>query len=148
VDMTAVDAPAAPDIAGLTQEFRSTFLLAVVDFLGDKSSATELREAWRPYYFDVFHEFDRSLERAWRREAASDGGVESGPPHADAAHEEEALRLFPVSVAHNNLDRLVEVLAVEVGDGNAADCHLPERIVDLAHMVDALNRLMASLVKP
>ena len=145
--MTAVDAPVAPDVAGLTKEFGATFLPAVADFVTSKISARRLREVWQPYYSGVFHDFDRSVEQAWRRVAASDGRMESGPPQADPAHE-EALRLFPVSVAHNNLDRLVEVLAVEFGDGTASDGPLPERIVDLAHVVDALNRLMASLLKP
>jgi hypothetical protein len=142
--MTAVDASTALDVASLTREFRSTLLPAVGTFLANKSSANELRQAWRPYYYDVFHPFDRAVEQAWRRVAGSDGSVESGPPQADPAHE-LPLRLFPVSVAHNNLDRLVEVLAVELGDRTASDGSVPERIVDLAHVVDALHQLMTSL---
>jgi hypothetical protein len=143
--MTAVDAPVAPDIRGLMKEFRADFLPAVSDFLTNRITATRLREVWRPYYAGAFEDFDRAVEQSWRRVAASDGRVEAGPPQTDPA-QEEALRLFPVSVAHNNLDRLVEVLAVELADGVASDGHLPERIVDLAHVVDALNRLMTSLV--
>lgn len=144
--MTAVDAPTDPDVTGLTGEFRSRFRPAVEAFLKDESSANELCEAWRPYYYEVFHPFDRAVEQSWRSVAGSDGLVESGPPQADPAHQ-LPLSLFPVSVAHNNLDKLVEVLAVELGDRTASAGSIPERIVDLAHVVDALDQLMTSLAE-
>lgn len=142
--MTTVDAPSSPDVAGLAREFGAAVFPAVSDFLANKRSAEQLRRTWCRYYDEAFQPFDRSLERTWRRVAGSDGGVEPGPPQADPALL-QPLRLFPVSVAHNNLDRLVEVLAVELGDRTADAGSVPERIVDLAHVVDALNRLMTSL---
>lgn len=142
--MTAVEVPNALDVASLRRQFRTTFLPAVRTFVADESSANELREAWRPYYYGAFHTFDRAVEQAWRRVSGSDGSVESGPPKADPAHE-LPLSLFPVSVAHNNLDQLVQVLAAELGDHTASGGSVPERIVDLAHVVDALDQLLTSL---
>ena len=142
--MTVVDATTSPDVARLAGEFESRFLPVSWDFLADKVSANDLRRAWAPYYYDVFHPFDLAVEHAWRVAAHSEGKVESGPPQADPAHE-LPLRLFPVSIAHNNLDRLVEVLAVELGDQTVVASRIPERIVDFAHVVDALHRLMTSM---
>jgi hypothetical protein len=142
--MTAVEIPTAPDVAGLTRDFRSTFLPVVEAFAVEKASGSELREAWRPYYDGVFQAFDRTVEQAWRHAAGSDGSVESGPPQADPTLE-GPLSLFPVSVGHNNLDRLVEVLAVELGDRTASALSVPERLIDLAHVVDTLHQLMSSL---
>lgn len=142
--MTAPDPTISPDVARLAGEFRTTVLPVARDFLKNKISANDLRQAWRPYYHDVFHPFDLTVEHAWRSTAGSDGRVESGPPQADPAHE-LPLRFFPVSIAHNNFDRLIEVLAVELGDRTAEATRTPERIVDFAHVVDALYRLMTSL---
>ena len=108
------------------------------------ASGNQLRLAWRPYYDDIFQSFDRTVEQAWRHAAGSDGSVESGPPQADPTLE-GPLSLFPVSVGHNNLDRLVEVLAVELGDRTASELSVPERLIDLAHVVDALHQLLSSL---
>jgi hypothetical protein len=142
--MTAVETPTAPDVGSLTREFRSRFLPAVETFVVDKTSGNELRRAWRPYYDDIFQSFDRTVEQAWRHAAGSDGSVESGPPQADPTLG-LPLSLFPVSVGHNNLDRLVEVIAVELGDRAASELSVPERLIDLAHVVDALHQLMSSL---
>ena len=142
--MTALDATTSPDVAHLANEFRTVVLPLARDFLEKKISAEGLRQAWRPYYYDVFHPFDSSVEQAWRRTSDSDGGLESGPPQADPAHELPLL-FFPVSIAHNNFDRLIEVLAVELGDRTVEETTTPERIVDFAHVVDALNQLMTSL---
>jgi hypothetical protein len=110
----------------------------------DKTSGNELRAAWRPYYDDVFQSFDRSVEQAWRNAAGSDGSVEPGSPYADLSLT-GPLSVFPVSIGHNNLDRLVEVIAVELGDRTASELSVPERLIDLAHVVDALHQLMSSL---
>ncbi|MBT2212741.1 MULTISPECIES: hypothetical protein [Actinomadura] len=144
--MTALDATAPPDIDRLVSEFRATVLPSARDFLKKKISANELRRVWRPYYYDVFHPYDLSVERAWRSVAGSEGRLESGPPQADPAHELPLLH-FPVSIAHNNFDRLIEVLAVELGDGTVEATGIPERIVDFAHVVDALYELMTSLAE-
>ena len=50
-----------------------------------------------------------------------------------------------MSTAHNNLDRLIEVLAIELGDRTVAHIAAQERKVDFAHMVDELESLMESL---
>lgn len=142
--MTALDATTSPDVVRLADEFRATVLPVARDFLKKKISANALREAWRPYYYDLFHPFDLGIEQAWRRVSDSTGRLESGPPQADPAHELPLL-LFPVSIAHNNFDRLIEVLAVELGDQTVEATGTPERIVDFAHVVDALNQLLTSL---
>lgn len=141
--MTAVETRTTPDIAGLAQAFQARFLPAAEAFVAGDCSANDLKKAWEPYYNGIFQSFDREVEQEWRHTTSSRGTVESGPPAADPTHA-LPLSLFPVSVAHNNLDRLVEVLAVELGDGNADGC-LPERLVDLAHVVDALHQLLSSL---
>jgi hypothetical protein len=137
-------ATTSPDVARLAGEFTATVLPAAKDFLKRKISANVLRDLWRPYYYDVFHHFDLTVESSWRGATDTDGRLESGPPAADSAHE-VPLKLFPVSIAHNNLDRLIEVLAGELGDHTAEATKIPERIVDFAHVVDALNELLASL---
>jgi hypothetical protein len=142
--MTPSVATTSPDIGRLASEFRTTVLPVARDFLKNKISANILRQAWQPYYYDVFHPFDLTVEHAWRSAASSDGRLESGPPQADPAHELPLL-LFPVSIAHNNFDRLIEVLAVELGDRTVEATKIPERIVDFAHVVDALYQLMTSL---
>jgi len=142
--MTASDATTSPDVVHLADEFRTSVLPVTKEFLEKKISANELRAAWRPYYYDVFHPFDLSVEQAWRRVSDSTGRLEFGPPQADPSHELPLL-LFPVSIAHNNFDRLIEVLAVELGDQTVEATKIPERIVDFAHVVDALNHLLTSL---
>jgi len=37
------------------------------------------------------------------------------------------------------------VIAVELGDRTASELSVPERLIDLAHVVDALHQLMSSL---
>ncbi|MCP2335929.1 hypothetical protein [Actinomadura rupiterrae] len=137
-------ASALPDVTGLLREYRAVVVPAGRLFLEREISADGLRALWRPYYYASFHAFDLAVERAWREAAGSSGLLESGHPAADPALEPQ-LRFFPVSIAHNNLDRLIEVLAVELGDGTADRTGTPERIVDFAHVVDALDALMASL---
>ncbi|HEU5160881.1 MAG TPA: hypothetical protein VFU43_28040 [Streptosporangiaceae bacterium] len=139
-------ATTSPDVAQLAGEFRATVLPAAKDFLKREISANTLRDRWGPYYYDIFHPFDLNVEQAWRSATDTDGKLESGPPAADPNHE-LPLKLFPVSIAHNNLDRLIEVLAGELGDGTAEATKVPERIVDFAHVVDALNELLTSLAE-
>jgi hypothetical protein len=136
----------SPDIRSLLTEYRNTVVPAAVDFLAERISANELRELWRPYYYGPFHDYDLTVERSWRQTSGSDGGLEPGLPTADPRFE-EPLRHFPVSTAHNNIDRLIEVLAIELGDKTIGHTEMGERKVDFAHIVDRLDALMASLAE-
>jgi hypothetical protein len=133
-----------PDTGPLLAEFRGVVAPAAVAFLEDRISARELRECWRPYYFEAFRRYDLAVERSWRQASGSDGRIESGPPTADP-HFPVPLSHFPVSIAHNNLDRLIEVLVAELGDQTAAHTEIRERNVDFAYIIDGLDALMASL---
>ena len=133
-----------PDTGPLLAEFRNVVAPAATAFLEDRISASQLREIWRPYYFEAFRRYDLTVERSWRHASGSDGRIETGPPTADPQLT-EPLSHFPVSIAHNNLDRLIEVLVAELGDKTAAHTEIRERNVDFAYMVDALDTLMASL---
>jgi hypothetical protein len=134
----------SPDAGRLLAEFRSVVVPAVTEFLEGRISARELRDRWRPYYFEAFRRYDLSVEQAWRQVSGSDGRIESGPPTADPRFS-VPLAHFPVSIAHNNLDRLIEVLVAELGDQTAARTEIRERMVDFAYIVDQLDPLMASL---
>lgn len=135
----------SPDIRALLAEYRDTVVPAAVDFLEERISAKQLRERWKPYYYDVFSPYDLVVERSWRQASGSDGKLESGRPEADPSYT-VPLSHFPVSTAHNNLDRLIEVLSIELGDQTVAKIEATERKVDFAHVVDKLDALMASLV--
>ncbi|HEU5160903.1 MAG TPA: hypothetical protein VFU43_28155 [Streptosporangiaceae bacterium] len=134
----------SPDIRALLTEYRDAVVPAAVDFLEERISANELRELWLPYYYGPFHGYDLTVERSWREASGYDGGLQPGMPTADPRFE-VPLRHFPVSNAHNNLDRLIEVLAIELGDKTIAHTEMRERKIDLAHMIDRLDALMASL---
>jgi hypothetical protein len=134
----------SPDTGPLLAEFRGVVAPASVDFLENRISAEELRKRWRPYYFEAFHHYDLAVERSWRQASGSDGRIESGPPTADPQFI-VPLAHFPVSIAHNNLDRLIEVLVAELGDQTATHTEIRERMVDFAYIVDQLDTLMASL---
>jgi hypothetical protein len=134
----------APDTGPLLAEFRGVVVPAAVEFLENQISANELRERWRPYYFEDFRRYDLAVERSWRQASGSDGRIESGPPTADPGCT-VPLSHFPVSIAHNNLDRLIEVFVAELGDKTAAHTEIRERMVDFTHMIDRLDALMASL---
>src|SRR3954469_10257486 len=110
----AVRASSIPDVRPLLAGYREAVVPAAVDFLERRISADELRERWREHYFGAFRDYDRAVERAWREASGSDGRRESGGPEADPGHA-VPLAHFPVSNAHNNIDRLVEVLAIELG---------------------------------
>lgn len=145
--MTIADSPlptTSPDVGPLLKEYREVFVPAAVDYLERRISANELRERWKPHYYGTFHQYDVTVERAWREQSGSTGLLESGGPPADPRHE-TPLAHFPVSVAYNNLDRLIEVLAVELGDQTVDKTRLRERTVDFAHVIDSLDALMASL---
>ena len=129
----------APDTGPLLSEFRDVVVPAATEFLENRITASELRERWRPYYFEAFRKYDLAVERSWRQASGSDGRIESGPPTADP-HLTVPLSHFPVSIAHNNLDRLIEVLAAELGDQTAACTEIRERNVDFAYMVDGLDK--------
>jgi hypothetical protein len=133
-----------PDTGPLLAEFRGVVLPAAAEFLQDRISAQQLRERWRPYYFEAFRRYDLTVERSWRQASGSDGRIESGPPTADPRFT-VPLAHFPVSIAHNNLDRLIEVLVAELGDQTAAHTEIRERTVDFVHIIDRLDTLMASL---
>ena len=134
----------SPDIRSLLTEYRDTVVPAAVNFLEKRISANELRELWRPYYYGAFYNYDVTVERSWRQVSGSDGRLEAGIPTADPRYK-VPLTHFPVSTAHNNLDRLIEVLAIELGDQTVAQTEIRERPVDFAHIVDRLDALMASL---
>ena len=133
-----------PDVHSLIAEYRTVVVPAVVDFLDGKVSANQFKDRWQPYYYETFAEYDRAVERSWRMSTGTDGRLESGTPEADPKHE-VPLKHFPVSTAHNNLDRLIEVLAIELGDETVTKIAATERRVDLAHMVQELEGLMSSL---
>ncbi|XRQ08684.1 hypothetical protein ACN3XK_71345 [Actinomadura welshii] len=135
-----------PDARSLLAKYREVVVPAAVDFLEERMSANRLRELWRTYYYEDFYPYDLTVERSWREASGSDGGLEQGTPEADPAHE-VPLRHFPVSTAHNNIDRLIEVLAIELGDRTIAKSEIYERKVDFAHIVDRLDALMASLAE-
>jgi hypothetical protein len=136
----------SPDVRSLLAEYRTVVVPAAMDFLEERISANELRERWRPYYYEVFLNYDLAVERAWRQVSGSDGRLESGTPEADPKYE-VPLKHFPVSTAHNNTDRLIEVLAIELGDETIAKTEIRERKVDFAHIVHRLDALMASLTQ-
>ncbi|RVX39762.1 hypothetical protein EDD27_2135 [Nonomuraea polychroma] len=147
--MTIAESPATtltPDVASLLEEFRGTFVPVAADFLEGRISANELRRRWKPFYTGTFREYDRTVERVWRDSTGTDGTLETGSPLADPVHE-LPLKHFPVSVAQNNLDRLIEVLATELGDRTVKDTERLERKIDFAHVVDSLDELMQSLAK-
>jgi hypothetical protein len=133
-----------PDTGPLLAEYRRTVIPAAASFLDGRITASQLRETWRRYYFEAFHRYDLTVEKSWRQASGTDGRIETGPPTADPRYT-TPLAHFPVSIAHNNLDRLIEVLAAELGDQTAADTHIHERLVDYAHITDRLDTLMASL---
>ncbi|MEV0428288.1 hypothetical protein [Micromonospora sp. NPDC050495] len=141
---TAGSTLASPDINTLLSEYRKVFVPAAIDYLEEKISANELRERWRPYYDQTFYRYDLSVEQAWRQSSGSEGRLESGEPQADPVHAVPLMH-FPVSIAHNNLDRLIMVLVAELGDQTVAKTAIPARKVDFAHVVDRLDALMASL---
>lgn len=134
----------APDVSALQEQYRAVVIPAAAKFLQEEISANELREQWRPYYFETFHAYDLTVEHSWRVASGSDGVVEESYPTADPAHE-APLSHFPVSIAHNNLDRLIEVMAVELGENTIGATKLRERRIDFAHMIDHLDELMAFL---
>ncbi|MGH3377838.1 MAG: hypothetical protein ACRDP6_24200 [Actinoallomurus sp.] len=143
--MTAPGVQAAsPDVGPLLAEYRAVVIPAAADFLDNRVGATELRERWRQYYFDDFRRYDLTVEQSWRQASGTDGRIDSGPPTADPQLT-TPLAHFPVSIAHNNLDRLIEVLVSELGDQTAAHTQIHERLVDYAHIVKELDALMASL---
>ena len=135
---------AAPDIHALLEQYRKVALPAAAAFVREEISANQLKERWQPYYYGTFHDYDLTVERAWRRSTGTDGSLESGTPQSDPRHT-VPLSHFPVSTAHNNLDRLIEVLAIELGDRTVSQIAAQERKVDFAHMVDELESLMVSL---
>lgn len=128
----------------LLREFRLTVIPAARDFVEGRISALQLQQSWRPYYLQRFHEYDAAMLADWRKAYGTDGGLEPGPPTADPKFEPQ-LRHFPVSIAHHNTDRLVDVMAVELGQRRVTETGLPERMADFACIIDELDKLMASL---
>ncbi|GGK76543.1 hypothetical protein Ppa06_39190 [Planomonospora parontospora subsp. parontospora] len=135
---------ASPDVRPLLADYREQFVPAAVDYLERRISANELRRRWKPHYLGPFHAYDLTVERAWRETSGSTGVLESGAPPADPRFA-TPLQHFPVSIAYNNLDRLIEVLAIELGDRTVDQTKIRERTVDFAHVIDSLDALMASL---
>lgn len=128
----------------LLDAWRTTVTPAAKAFVENRISAKELRQQWLPYFEGPFLEYELAVQRAWREAFGPDRGIEPGPPNADPAYAEQ-LKYFPVTISHNNLERLVDVLAVELGDRRAGATVTPERIIDFAFVIDALDNFMASL---
>lgn len=133
------------DTAALLDAYRAEVTPAAKAFVEGRMSANELRQRWLPYFQGAFLEYELSVQAAWRAAYGPDHGIEPGPPNADPAYADQ-LKHFPVTISHNNLERLVDVLAVELGDKSASATVTPERIIDFAYVIDALDRFMASLV--
>ncbi|MFJ6676979.1 hypothetical protein ACIQMJ_38270 [Actinosynnema sp. NPDC091369] len=133
------------DTAALLDAYRAQITPAAKAFVEGRMSANELRSRWLPYFQGPFTEYELAVQAAWRDAYGPDHGIEPGPPHADPAYAEQ-LKHFPVTISHNNLERLVDVLAVELGDRTASATVTPERVIDFAYVIDALDRFMASLV--
>jgi hypothetical protein len=140
------DVRTAPDLdtSRLLAEYRATVLPAAAEFVRGRISAQGLRDIWLPYFQGPFLKYEMAVQDAWRHAYGPDRGIEPGPPIADPAYADQ-LRYFPVTIAHNNLERLVDVLAVQLGQETAASAKLPERIIDFAYVIDALDALMESL---
>ena len=129
----------------LLDAYRTMVTPAARLFVEGRISANELRRRWLPYFQGPFLEYELAVHTAWRDALGPDRGIEPGPPHADPEYAEQ-LRHFPVTISHNNLERLVDVLAIELGDKPASATVTPERIIDFAYVIDALDKFMASLV--
>ena len=132
------------DTGALLSAYRSSVTPAAKDFIECRISANELRERWLAYFRGSFLVYEIAVHDAWRSSFGPDRGIEPGPPHADPKFI-ETLRVFPVTISHNNLERLIDVLAVELGDRTADAIGLRERLVDFAFVVDELDRLMSTL---
>jgi len=130
--------------AALLDDYRMTVTPAAKAFVEGRISAKELRQQWLPYFEGPFLEYELAVQSAWREAFGPDRGIEPGPPHADPVYAEQ-LKYFPVTISHNNLERLVDVLAVELGDRRAGATVTPERIIDFAFVIDAMDNFMASL---
>lgn len=142
--MTDLAAPHSLDTTALLEEYRSTVVPAATEFVRGRMSARALREIWLPYFQGSFLTYERAVQTAWRAAYGPDHGIEPGPPLADPKYADQ-LRYFPVTIAHNNLERLIDVLAIELEQQTASATNLPERIIDFAYVIDALEGLMASL---
>ena len=129
------------DTFNLLPVYRDTVVPASKKFARGAIAANELRAAWLPYFQGEFLDYENALQRAWRAADGPERGVEVGSP---CAGEEFApiLQQFPIAIAHNNLERLIDVLSVQLGDNTADKSNTPERVVDLAYIIDALEELM------
>ncbi|MFD6159890.1 hypothetical protein ACFWF7_36325 [Nocardia sp. NPDC060256] len=144
IAMTDVIAIPSLDTTALLADYRATVVPAAADFVRGNTSARALREKWLPYFRGPFLQYEIAVQDAWREAYGPDQGIEPGPPTADPAYAEQ-LRYFPVTITHNNLERLVDVLSVELGENTAGSTRLPERIIDFAYVIDALDSLLESL---
>ncbi|WP_328349214.1 hypothetical protein OG800_48525 [Streptomyces sp. NBC_00445] len=142
--MTDLSAPHSLDTTALLEEYRSQVVPAATEFVRGRMPARDLREVWLPYFQGSFLTYERAVQEAWRAAYGPDHGIEPGPPLADPKYADQ-LRYFPVTISHNNLERLIDVLAVELEGRTAGSTALPERIIDFAYVIDALEGLMQSL---
>lgn len=142
--MTDLVAPRSLDTTALLEEYRSKVVPAATEFVRGRMSARDLRAVWLPYFRGSFLGYERAVQEAWRAAYGPDRGIEPGPPLADPKYADQ-LRYFPVTISHNNLERLIDVLEVELDDRTAGATKLPERIIDFAYVIDALEGLMQSL---
>lgn len=143
---TAVRGEINLDTSYLLEAYRDSVSPAAIKFVQGLLSASEFREIWLGYFRREFLAYEMSVQDAWRASFGPDGGVAPGAPFADPAYA-EVLRHFPVTIGHNNLERLVDVLDVQLNGAGAGETTTPERIVDLAFVVDELDRLMTSLAQ-
>lgn len=90
----------------------------------DEIHLGELTSAWKSYYLLDFARFDRLLRQS----------VESGGRHYEY--------FAPISISHHNLNRLMEVLRSEVGDGLLTRTRVPERIHDLFETIKHLSDIL------
>jgi len=90
----------------------------------DEIQLGELTTAWKSYYLLDFARFDRLLRQS----------VESGGRHYEY--------FAPISISHHNLNRLMEVLRFEIGDGPLARTRVPERIHDLFETIEQLSGIL------
>lgn len=134
------------DTGRLLETYRASVTPAAKKFVEGKSSASELRTVWLEYFRGDFLAYEMAVHDAWREAFGPDRGVAAGTPLAGPEYA-EVLRHFPVTIAHNNLERLVDVLQVQLGDSSVRETPTPERIIDFAYVIDELDRLMQSLVQ-
>ena len=129
--------------ARMWTSFTIDLLPAAERFLDGHTTARQFSESWRAYYLSAVDDLDTQLSTlvAARREG---GDLPHGSPDTDG--DEDLLVYYPLSICHHNLQRLVVVLLDELGDRTADTISVPQRIYDLAVVLDGLDALYSRLV--